>query len=79
MHAGRQGVAVNVVGAALDALADLAGSTGAERVVAWIGPHVCGSCYEVPDALRAEVADLVPRHARGHFVGDARPWTWVPV
>ena len=60
VHAGRQGVAVNVVGAALDALADLNGSTGAERVVAWIGPHVCGSCYEVPDALRTEVADLVP-------------------
>jgi copper oxidase (laccase) domain-containing protein len=33
---------------------------GAEQVVAWVGPHVCGACYEVPEAMRAEVAALVP-------------------
>jgi copper oxidase (laccase) domain-containing protein len=29
-------------------------------MTAWIGPHVCGACYEVPEQLRAEVAGVVP-------------------
>lgn len=59
VHAGRLGVALNVVGAALDAL--LAEDGGrATAVTAWIGPHVCGACYEVPADLRAEVATVVP-------------------
>ncbi len=29
-------------------------------MLAAIGPAVCGRCYEVPAALRAEVAALVP-------------------
>jgi polyphenol oxidase len=33
---------------------------GARRLVAWVGPHVCGACYEVPDAMRADVAAVVP-------------------
>jgi polyphenol oxidase len=33
---------------------------GALQVTAVIGPHVCGRCYEVPDQLRAEVAERVP-------------------
>jgi copper oxidase (laccase) domain-containing protein len=33
---------------------------GATDITAWIGPHICGSCYEVPAALRAEVAAAVP-------------------
>ena len=34
--------------------------TGATAITAWIGPHVCGGCYEVPAELRAEVAATVP-------------------
>lgn len=56
VHAGRAGLATNVVGNALAAMADL----GALEVVAWIGPHACGRCYEVPEAMRDEVAALVP-------------------
>jgi len=56
VHAGRVGVAAGVVGAALTALR----ARGAREVVAWVGPHVCGSCYEVPEAMRAEVAESAP-------------------
>src|SRR3954469_1925046 len=55
-HAGRAGVAAAVVVAAVDAMRAL----GATDVTGWVGPHVCGGCYEVPSALRTEVADAVP-------------------
>lgn len=55
-HAGRKGVALGVVGRTVDRMRGL----GARHVQAWIGPHVCGRCYEVPDALRSEVAAVVP-------------------
>lgn len=56
VHAGRAGVALDVVGRAVERMRDL----GADRVRAWIGPHVCGRCYEVPAAMRDEVAAVVP-------------------
>ncbi|MBC9730868.1 peptidoglycan editing factor PgeF [Streptomyces sp. TRM68367] len=57
-HAGRPGMIAGVVPAALRAMMDL----GAEpsRIVARTGPAVCGRCYEVPDAMRAEVAAVEP-------------------
>ncbi|UFN45538.1 polyphenol oxidase family protein [Nocardioides okcheonensis] len=55
-HAGRPGLAAGVVPATVAALRD----EGADPRVAWIGPHVCGSCYEVPADLQDEVAALVP-------------------
>jgi hypothetical protein len=33
---------------------------GATQVTAWVGPHVCGRCYEVPEELQAEVAGVEP-------------------
>ncbi len=33
---------------------------GATVITAWIGPHVCGACYEVPEQMRDEVAAVVP-------------------
>ena len=56
VHAGRPGVASGVVPAAVARLREL----GAAGVSAWIGPSICGNCYEVPDGMRAEVAGLVP-------------------
>ena len=50
-HSGRPGLAAGVVPATVQALRD----RGAGRLVAWIGPHVCGRCYEVPEEMRAEV------------------------
>ena len=51
-HAGRQGLAAGVVPRTVERMRDL----GAAAVHAWIGPHVCGACYEVPADLRAEVS-----------------------
>ena len=55
-HAGRPGLAAGVVPAAIARLRE----QGAEPTVAWIGPHVCGACYEVPADLQEEVAAVVP-------------------
>lgn len=57
-HAGRRGVQAGVVHRALDAL--VARGADPARVRAAVGPAVCGRCYEVPGALRDEVAAVVP-------------------
>lgn len=56
VHAGRAGVASGVVSVTIEDLR----RRGAARLTAWVGPHVCGRCYEVPEEMRAEVAALVP-------------------
>ncbi|MET3811212.1 polyphenol oxidase family protein [Arthrobacter sp. UYEF3] len=56
VHAGRPGMAAGVVPAAVARMRAL----GAENIGAWIGPSICGSCYEVPEGMRADVAALVP-------------------
>lgn len=55
-HAGRVGLGAGVLAATVAALAGL----GASRLSAWIGPHICGECYEVPEALRAEFSVAMP-------------------
>lgn len=55
-HAGRVGLAGGVLAATVEALTRL----GASRLSAWIGPHICGECYEVPEALRAEFSAAMP-------------------
>ncbi|WP_371674576.1 peptidoglycan editing factor PgeF [Streptomyces sp. NBC_00289] len=58
VHAGRPGLVAGVVPAAVRAMVEL----GAEpsRILARTGPAVCGRCYEVPEAMRAEVAAVEP-------------------
>jgi YfiH family protein len=56
VHAGRPGLAAGVVPKAVEGLR----THGADRLTAWLGPHVCGACYEVPEELQAQVADVVP-------------------
>lgn len=56
VHAGRPGVASGVVRAAVARMRDL----GAVEISAWIGPSVCGRCYEVPVGMRAEIGALIP-------------------
>jgi copper oxidase (laccase) domain-containing protein len=55
-HAGRPGVASGVVAATVGEMRQ----RRAEGIAAWIGPSICGQCYEVPEDLRAEVAAAVP-------------------
>ncbi|MCX5556974.1 peptidoglycan editing factor PgeF [Streptomyces sp. NBC_00038] len=57
-HAGRPGMVAGIVPEAIEAMESL----GAEpaRIVARTGPAVCGRCYEVPEAMRAEVAAVEP-------------------
>lgn len=59
VHAGRAGLVAGVVPAAVDALR----SAGADRLVAVVGPRVCGRCYELSDELAASVAAAVPAAA----------------
>ncbi|MHA7154935.1 polyphenol oxidase family protein [Arthrobacter sp. TMN-50] len=56
VHAGRQGVLTGVVANTVE----LMRLGGAQDLVAWIGPAICGQCYEVPEELRHEVAAVVP-------------------
>ena len=58
-HAGRQGMALGVVTATVERMRAL----GARRITAWLGPSICGSCYEVPQLLRDEVAASEPGSA----------------
>ncbi|HVX53492.1 peptidoglycan editing factor PgeF [Nocardioides sp.] len=55
-HAGRKGVAAGVAVATVERMRAL----GARDVTAWLGPYVCGGCYEVPEQMQADVAAVVP-------------------
>ena len=57
-HAGRAGVAADVLGATVEAMVRAGADRGRLRAV--VGPSVCGRCYEVPAALRDEVGAIVP-------------------
>jgi polyphenol oxidase len=57
VHAGRPGLVAGVVPAAVRVMRD----GGASRIRAWLGPHVCGGCYEVPAAMRDDVCAVVPQ------------------
>jgi YfiH family protein len=55
-HCGRLGLVAGIVPATVGRLHDL----GAHALTAWIGPHICGACYEVPADLQDDVAAAVP-------------------
>ena len=56
VHAGRSGLMQGVIAAAVDRLR---ADTDAD-LVGWVGPHVCGACYEVPAAMADEVDAALP-------------------
>lgn len=58
VHAGRLGLQRGVVPAAVDAMVVLGARP--ERVRAFVGPSICGACYEVGAAVQEEVAAVVP-------------------
>ena len=55
-HCGRRGMYAGVVPATVAAMREL----GAGRLTAVLGSYACGKCYEVPEEMRAEVAERVP-------------------
>ena len=55
-HCGRPGLVVGIVPATVAAMRDL----GAGPLTAWLGPSVCGRCYEVPQQLQDDVAAVEP-------------------
>ena len=72
VHCGWRGTVAGVVEATLDAIPESPG-----RLVAWLGPGVCGDCYEVGsdvrDALRADEREGVLVE-QASACGDARKW-----
>ena len=60
-HAGRVGARVGVVPAALDAMKRVGAAI--DRIEVLLGPSVCGECYEVPAAMRADVEKHLPGSA----------------
>jgi len=69
VHAGRAGLVAGVLQCALEVMACL-GATPAGTVAA-IGPAACGRCYEVPEAMAAEVERLVPGSRARTSTGSA--------
>ncbi|MDO5661458.1 MAG: peptidoglycan editing factor PgeF [Brachybacterium sp.] len=57
-HAGRRGLLDGVLQNTVRAMADLGAVP--ERVCAAVGPSACGSCYEVPEAMRTESGRIIP-------------------
>ncbi|MFC5751169.1 peptidoglycan editing factor PgeF [Actinomadura rugatobispora] len=57
-HSGRPGTALGVVPALVARMREQGAEPG--RISAAIGPAACGGCYEVPAAMRDEVAAAVP-------------------
>lgn len=57
-HVGRPGLAAGVTATVVRLMTGLGARP--ERIRAVLGPGVCGRCYEVPEALRAEVAADTP-------------------
>ena len=60
-HAGRVGAAAGVVEATVAAMVELGAAVGDCEVL--LGPAVCGTCYEVPAAMRDEVEAALPGSA----------------
>lgn len=57
-HAGRVGAAAGVLPATVAAMEALGARVGRTEVL--LGPAICGGCYEVPAAMRAEVDARLP-------------------
>ena len=56
VHSGRPGMVLDIATRTVEVMR----GRGATEIVGWVGPHVCGSCYEVPESMRAEVSAVVP-------------------
>lgn len=55
-HCGRLGLEAAIVPRVVEAMRN----QGAKDIVAWLGPSICGGCYEVPAEMQEEVSAVVP-------------------
>jgi YfiH family protein len=58
-HAGRRGLLDGVLANAVAGLRN----AGADGLQAWIGPSICGACYEVPEQMQADAVGRIPELA----------------
>ncbi len=70
VHGGWRGLAAGIVQRTLEAL-----DTTPETLLAWLGPAICGSCYEVGEDVRAAFAADAAADRRG-FRAAARQGHW---
>ncbi|MGW6173388.1 polyphenol oxidase family protein [Arthrobacter sp. NPDC055138] len=66
-HAGRRGLLDGVLANAVAGLRD----AGAGGLQAWIGPSICGACYEVPEQMQADAVARIPELAARTAWGTA--------
>jgi YfiH family protein len=59
-HAGRPGLVAGVVPATVQRMRELGAGSRPGAITAWIGPYVCGACYEVPEAMQQDGGALAP-------------------
>jgi YfiH family protein len=55
-HAGRAGL----LGGILEQCLAVMANHGAEQIQAWIGPHICAGCYEVPPDMAEKAWQAIP-------------------
>lgn len=55
-HAGRAGMVSGIAPRVVETMR----AHGAAGITAWLGPRICGRCYEVPEQMRTEVGAEVP-------------------
>ncbi len=67
VHSGRPGLIAGIVAATMAVMRDL----GAAQIRAVVGPSVCGRCYEVPEQMSEDAAEVAPS-------SRARSWTGTP-
>lgn len=58
VHAGRKGVALDVVARAVEAMTSLGARP--ERIRAALGPSICGRCYPLGEPARSDVLAVAP-------------------
>jgi polyphenol oxidase len=59
VHVGRRGMTNGIVDKTIDIMEGL----GANGIIAWMGPSICGSCYEVSPEMYEEITTFFPASA----------------
>lgn len=62
-HAGRRGLLDGVLEATVEQMHAAGASREPGRIQAWIGPAICGRCYEVPEQMFQESVRALPQVA----------------